>query len=59
LHDGGRYEREVSNAVAAFDGAVDAVTVGSVVSKLAQDSEEASPEETAAIERDVFFVDLF
>jgi hypothetical protein len=57
LHDGGGDEGQVANAVAALNGAVNAVGIGAVIAELAEDCQQAAPEKTAAVEGDVFFVD--
>jgi hypothetical protein len=57
LHDGGGDQREIANAVAALNGAIDAVGIGAVVAELADNGQAATPEETPFVEGDILFVD--
>ncbi len=43
LHDGGGDQGKIADAIGALDGAPDAVAVGAVVTKLADDGEHAHP----------------
>jgi hypothetical protein len=57
LHDGGGDECKIANAVAAYDGVVNAESVGGVVTELAENGQNAAPEKTAAVEGDILLVD--